>query len=607
MVLMSFISGMIFHSFQPSYFFILIYSSFYLFYIIHHWYKHRDIFTYLREQYLTAAFICFILCSVMVFFITLHHGADLYIWDEFAHWGQMTKELLRLDYFYITTDTTLMFHNDYPPAIPLFESLWCWFSGQYDERIVYASLQLLQLSFLLFPIDYALLGKRREKTVLYGFLTFVIVFFFTLFDFSSDSLISCFYLYIYPDSLMAVMAGFSIYYVIWVSEKVEFYYGYLYILLAVLVLSKQIGIFFVGLVIFAFLCKKILGTDIGAKHIKCNVLMPLFGMVFVSIICLGLWNTIFSIADVASRIPPQFHAPFKEIVNLPGIMTGSDGTVIQQRIVCDFLQAIVNRSLSHSIFLSYTFLLGLFFIGMVCFLWHSSDKKRWFVMALTIITGSLVYAFILLCMYLFVFDDKEGPALASYNRYMGTYIFVVCVSLFSRILDLNLQDRLIGSFVKKALLYCSVVVLVITSHPSDFLPQFLIDENLIGNKDDRYIAASLQQYTSLDDSIFIINQAHDEADNNWIAYYIDGRKINRGIVSFSSDTNTDNYDCTLTTTEFQSILEKYDYLFLKHIDEGFLKAYSSLFDSNVIIHDNMLFQISRDSTGNIITNNAIDI
>ena len=139
---------------------LIIFANFILIYdLFKDKYQKRDLFI---RNVLTSGLFVYLILFMCVYFITINHGADLWAWDEYAHWGQMVKELLRLDNFYIIKGTTLGYHNEYPPAIPILEALWCKLANKYDERIVYAALQIFQLSFFCYPVDkiqYSFLDK----------------------------------------------------------------------------------------------------------------------------------------------------------------------------------------------------------------------------------------------------------------------------------------------------------------------------------------------------------------------------------------------------------------------------------------------------------------
>ena len=102
----------------------------------------------------------FILVVYLFIYIT-NYGSFFSDWDEFSHWGIFAKEMYRLDMLYCTSPVT-MAHQDYVPAISIFETLWCKLSFRYSDANAYRGIQMLQASMLLPMISS--FSNRKSNT-----------------------------------------------------------------------------------------------------------------------------------------------------------------------------------------------------------------------------------------------------------------------------------------------------------------------------------------------------------------------------------------------------------------------------------------------------------
>ncbi len=71
----------------------------------------------------SKGFFAFIIIVVLIFIIDYHK--HFWEFDEIAHWGEMVREMTRIDKFYSVKESLLVWHKDYPPFLSLFELLWC--------------------------------------------------------------------------------------------------------------------------------------------------------------------------------------------------------------------------------------------------------------------------------------------------------------------------------------------------------------------------------------------------------------------------------------------------------------------------------------------------
>ena len=65
----------------------------------------------------------------------------------------MCKEMFRLDYFYITENTTLLFHPDYPPIIQLTNTLGSILFNDFSMIAIYSMMFFITMSFFLILVE----------------------------------------------------------------------------------------------------------------------------------------------------------------------------------------------------------------------------------------------------------------------------------------------------------------------------------------------------------------------------------------------------------------------------------------------------------------------
>lgn len=596
-VLTVFVSGVLFGTFTIGYAIILIYPIVGVIKIVKDGrHSAESPIANIREYILTPAFVVCIIFSCTLAATTWHHGAGLVYWDEYAHWGQMTKELLRLNNFYITADTTLGYHNDYPPAPALLEAIWCTFAGGYDERIVYFSLQIFQISLFLPAVDCSARNLKVRSVISHGLLLTLAIFCITLLDFSFDDTVSCFYRSIYPDTMLAVLVGTSTYYVFAQADRSHWFYASTTMFLTMMILTKQIAILFVALICLAFIIGELILRSKERQRFNVHDAIGPIIVVVIPILCLYAWNLLFANSASAELATSQFHIGLDNIMSLPSIAQGSAGASYQQDSLGIFCNALVQRTLIKSANIPYIQMLILLFVigASISFLFKD---KRGLHMAVFLLIGGLCYAFIMMCLYCFSFNSTDAVTLASYERYMNMYCFAMLVAQFNLYIYYCNEDQpspFCSDFYRLILIFLIPISISAYINSDNCFYQFSIDKSAVGNKTDKNAATLIESKTNPGDSIFVINQGKGESDNLWIAYYADGRKISRGgNNSFSSSSLA---DAKLSPADLSSLLETYDYIFFLHLDSGFTDTYSNSLEFEPSLQENTLYKVTSNNT-----------
>lgn len=117
-----FLSQLIFHTFTVGFYLNLSYAIFFLIVLITKR-KNKDVIKLWKNNFFSKGFYIFLLIYIIVFIYD--YNRSFHVWDEWSHWGEMIKEMLRLDQFYSVESSTLLVHKDYPPIIQLLELFFC--------------------------------------------------------------------------------------------------------------------------------------------------------------------------------------------------------------------------------------------------------------------------------------------------------------------------------------------------------------------------------------------------------------------------------------------------------------------------------------------------
>lgn len=199
------------------------------------------------ENYLSNGFFAFI--ALFVFFGVLDFGRHFWAWDEFDHWGVMIKEILRLDDFYCIEKANLYAHRDYPPFSSLFMSLWCMLRGKYDEGLVTTAIHVLEFSMVTLPVMDWYKGKRTgvKNGIEQFFNSLVLIFSLAVFIMSFDKY--GIFGTVYPDILMPIFMVYSAAIIMDVRMR-KTLFGFFAIQISGIsvLLTKQMGICFTLLI-----------------------------------------------------------------------------------------------------------------------------------------------------------------------------------------------------------------------------------------------------------------------------------------------------------------------------------------------------------------------
>lgn len=566
--------------------------------------KSKIIAKRVQELCLTPAGIAYWAFALICVAFAWKHGQDPLSWDEFAHWGQMTKEIIRLDYFYTDTSTTLLFHNDYPPAVPLWEAAWCRFSGGFDGRSVYVAIWLLQCLFLLPAMEE--LAKAISKPPVLSWLIIFACFVSCTFLFmpSFDGAQPAFWKSFYPDTLLGIIAGYVLYLSITSEESIysAVTFG---MCVCACALIKQSSLLFVIVAIGAVFVKAFFLKDTSGKRFNRKWMASFLFAVIGVVVGFVSWKIVIAFSQVPSAVG-EFHVPLEDVLNaLIGRGANSEwfGEMIRM-----FADACLTRNfvpyapIAISYVMSLLLLAGLNVTSCLVF---DSSRKRCLVICTFEATIWTLYLLFMLFAYTFSFNQFQAAALASFERYMGTCLvalFVICLSYFAECV--SNAPAMVKS--RSLIFLLTPIVLAVAFVPS-IIPGIWNKDNAASD-DLKRAAEFLASAVPEEAHVFVVNEGSRTIETLKLAYYSDGVTISRDIeplvtchhVDIEHLFSEESLSWEASEKDMAILLSDEDYLFLWHSDT-YSSKYASLFnsvpESGVLYRieqaDNSLYSISE--------------
>lgn len=583
-----FFSQAIFKTFQIGFYLNILFAVLFLVLLFIAKVKKKDLSDF-KKRFISKGFFAFLVIYIGVFLFDLNRNFSM--WDEFSHWGEMVKEMLRLDHFYSVSSSTLMAHKDYPPIVSLFELFFCNLSGGYRETYLIRSIHLLSFS-LFIPAICEYDFKFNKVKFCFKTLLMMGIIFLTILLFDQHGIINT----IYTDYLMAILVSYSLALILLEKDPLSnFFLFHLSVSCSFLVMTKQMGLPLYAMILFMFLwnvwiknkskTKKILHKEKIISMIKVSILLV--------IIPLSLWKG-WDIYVNSLNLNAQFKLSDLKLSELSDIMRKTSGEPYQQQAATNYMNAIKNNSMTTSI-VSFNYLQCAILVFLLLYLIYLYRKKyfhkRQIVFtALTLAFGFIGYAFVMLIMYVFSFGPVEGPNLASFNRYLPTYVLICMLFIIMIWIYMDSKDdKKSTSFKNVILIFCILVFIQKPNFTTKIMPQWKSSDESIFE----YHAKKLMEKTKENSRIFLIAQNSTGEFQFFVKYYMNPRVVNRHHYDFPV-TNMDDYK-EYFEREIKEDMLDFDYVYLAQISDEFKEKYQFLF-SHSKVKEEQLYKIKKMGT-----------
>lgn len=521
------------------------------------------------NNYFSIGFFVFIILLIYCFVLFKYKGYEFC--DEFTHWGPMIIASLKTNGFYAQPQNILDFHQDYPPFFSLLECLWCGFDNfHYSETYAYVAINSFMFSDFI-PM-FENLNIKNKKDILKSLIGIVCVILvgLTISKTKTASDYAHVYTSIYADWALALFCAYSIFFVYKENEWKLFGYFNLSICLISLLLMKQMGICLYALVLFyAFIKITFIDKKITTKKLLIGIIC-FFGVP----LCFYLsWKKIINLYELNG----QFVISDFKYNDLLNIIRGKTELTWKTETFYNFKDALLNRKIVlHPFELTY-FVSGIL-ISLLMFI-SLRDKKKIFFTPVVYLIGLIGYAIAMMLLYVLAFGIDEAPVLASFDRYMMSYLYVG--------ITLTVMIGFDSSTYKKSVI-CSILVLLILmlfveyKDINEIIPKFSIDK-------------------SNDKKVLVVRQFGDTEFNreelNGFRMEFEPRYITEG-----SYCNANGYLSFENQKEWIETLEQYDLMLIDGYDDFFYQnCWLPLNQKeDLLCYNGWLYSIEKNNNGSLV-------
>ncbi len=420
-VLVLYLSQIIFKSFLIGFHLLVILALFGLYLLIRN-IKNKDFI----DRYLTNGFYLFIILFLVL--ALYNYKREFNIYDEFSHWGHFVKSMYYKNNFY-SFDTLSFAHKEYPPFFSLFELLWCYLSNSFNEAIITLSIHVFEVSivFIYYIDSYK---KDIKKSLLLMIISALLM---VTFDYQENTLGS-----IYVDYPIMLYYVFLFLLTLKVKDN-KYNFILLTLSLSMFLLTKQVSIALYLVILFLFICLYFDKTK--------EFFIKLISLIVFSLLTYKSWSLVIRNINIIK----QFDLSINDVLSLSNGLSD-----IQKSTSNNYLSALFKTGLTNGpLKLSYVLLSIIIIILLILLIKENKRNKLSIISSLTI--SFIGYALLMYVMYMFCFSENEMARLASYSRYMGSFI---CASLIITLLLIEFKYKYLAIFS---------LLTIITIKPSDCL------------------------------------------------------------------------------------------------------------------------------------------
>ena len=536
-----------------------------------------------NKNFFTKSFYVFLIMYLCVYIFDLYRGFTK--WDEFSHWGVMVKEMLRLDKFYSVKESTLMVHKDYPPIIQLFELFYTNLSGGYKEAYLIRAVHLFNLSLFIPAIFDMNMDKKSNKLLFILEILFMICsIFLIMLLFDGHNVINT----IYIDYTMAIVTAYLLGIIVYERNLLcNFTLINLCIGLSFLLLIKQMGLPLYLMIIFMFIVSVVIKKEFKKEN-KIKLLKALVLLIIIPFFSMKGWNNYVD----GLNIEKQFEMKDLKIMELTGIIRGNKGEKYQQEASTNYLAAIKKENITTS-YLKINYIQCIIITVFIIYLLLVFHKDYFYKHQVSLIIGTLIlgyigYFLVMLVLYVFSFGPYEGPNLASFDRYMPTYVLICLFLIFMIFINIYSSQKGKKSMLSKLVLLTLILVLI--QSPASIKKCF---PRIVKSPENgfKHMAEVIDKNTENGAKIYIIAEDSVGDYQFYIKYYLDDKITNLNYFDLPVE-GIDNYE-DFFDTNVKEYMNEYNYLYLAKLNEGFKEKYSFLFDNN--ISEGNLYKIGNNT------------
>ena len=490
--------------------------------------NNKELMNQFKDNYFNTGLIMFLVIYSFVYFYDLNRVFTM--WDEKSHWGVMLKEMIRLDNLYSVKESTLMVHKDYPPVLQIFELFWIKLSGSYKEAYALRALHTLELSFIIPFINVSKINFKNIIKTIIKTITIIVIILLTILMFDTHRVMNS----IYNDYLLSIIVVYSLLKVLFSKELLSKSFIYnLCIVLVFLLLTKQISIAFYLMILFFYVIRIIKEDKNKKDYIRIIIFLILIPLIFLS-----TWNIYLEQFEMTK----QFVISNINIFELKNIIINSSN--IKHIIYTNFIDSLINYKISFFNLFELSYLKSFIFFTLLYLLIYRKQNHS-LKLYLTVLIGMVGYAFLMLILYLFCFGD-EGYTLASFDRYMDTYLLIEFLIIIYYILIKKKYYIIVITFI--------ILVIFVEKSSLHYLKPVIIKTEITKEE---IVAKDIVNKTKENSKVFLLSQDTGSTYQFSVKYYANPRITNLKYYDLPLDNAKEFFD-----REVNNYMLGYDYLYV---------------------------------------------
>lgn len=510
-----------------------------------------------------------------MFVINLHRIVS--VWDEMSHWALAVKNMCFFDDFAFIEEANTTYKG-YPPAIALWEYFVCKLTGGYSESAFYNAHSWFLLSLCL-PICKQFSWKQLGYAATSAF-------FLILFPLAVNNT----YMVVgYVDVPLGILSSYIIFQLFTLSQRNWYHYFALFLSINTLCLIKATG------VTFAIIILALLLSDIQMDY----------RAIYSSIVCaLGILIGKFSWTFLlkASNVSGAWNTSNFNLTNLSLFLQGK-GESYWYQATSNFAQQFFFRRYGNGIIGISIFFWTLLLVASLLFISRKlADKGRIRRYYAILLTGEAIYTVGLLCLYIFTFTEYEALVLASFSRYMLSYMIILLFFVFQLLFsyigkELSIKWDAILVVILFCGLFCVVPFKQLLYTTVQVADDWKEEQTYRSYYKPIHWYDSVLDYTK--DKLAIVAQGDYGLSYYTIKYEITPVKV----VDFWSlgdpYTSVDFYSRNYTSQEWLTYLTEQGctYVYLHQLNDYFIANHADAFENEAQIETHALYSIEKNATG----------
>lgn len=546
----------------------------------------------------TPGCIMFVILFVILSYANYGKQADA--WDEFSHWMDCIKAMTYADDF-ITNPGAHSYFASYPPAMTIlqyfFQKIYLFVNPNelFNEWRMYLTYQMFALS-MFFPFFKS--GKPKgllNASMMLAILCLLPTLFF-----------GGLYTAVYIDPFIGIVTGCGFAYILYHDRTDYIDEIYIFMLCAVLVLGKDVGLFFSC---FISICYgvDVMMEDGKYKTLSCGrvfqksiLLLKASAPLWAILAARLLWRNEMRISGVSPNFGNQIN-----LIEYTSMFFLHKDSTYRQAVVDNMKDAFYGKTIGIgqlNVSISYFGMFILFIVLMYLLYRRALVKKATWIKSSTkvamvfVLLQLAVYMYCLGATYVSNFGEYEATCLASYERYSNMSYLTVWIVLVIGAIEIwqacDYTERM-------AAILAAIMLVSPIGQISDFLNRDIARSSQGMRSRYEVLSQQIEKYCSGTDKIYCISEG-DQGLDYWVMRY--NARPNEFSDNFTWSLGEAQYEGDIWTYNISSdewheklLKEKYTHIALYNVNDYFKDVYSDIFADTENIYSQCLYELNMNT------------